>query len=283
MPVLSIIACSMLEDELVHVLSKDCELQQLIVVENRDSSGFLHKLRLRNLAPKTIFLDRIPMILKSKSNSDFGVSAGFFSHFPSLKKLCKKRKTPEKVSVVVNLLSLGLHADLEILKAEVYRNIREMAPFSDRILIFYGTCGRALGRLEEDLSDLGCPLFFLKDKNGETIEDCISLALGGNEAYARAMTEFRGMGTIYLTPMWASSWKRLEKETGGQDFNRHYLKNPLYCLAAKIDNGCINDPDFHKNVKDLACTFGMKVVNLKGNLEITEQSYLSARNGVIGK
>lgn len=125
--------------------------------------------------------------------------------------------------------------------------------------------------------------YFLKDRNGEVIEDCISLALGGNEAYARAMAEFQGMGTIYLTPMWASSWKRLENETGSPDFNKHYLKNPLYCLAAKIDSGLINDPDFHTNVKDFACTFGMKVVNLKGNVEITEQSYLNARNGATGK
>jgi hypothetical protein len=97
------------------------------------------------------------------------------------------------------------------------------------------------------------------------------------------MTEFRGMGTIYLTPMWASSWKRLENETGSRDFNKHYLKNPLYCMAAKIDSGLITDSDFHIHVREFACTFGMKVVNLKGNVEITEQSYLNARNGVIGK
>jgi hypothetical protein len=281
MPVLSIVACRMLEDELVHVLSKDRELQQLIVVENRESLGFLRKLRSRNCTSRTAFLDRVPMLLKSRSSpqstSDFRVSTGLLSCFPLFKKLCRKRNHRQEVSVVVNMLSLGLHTDLEILKAEVYRNIREMASFSDRILVFYGTCGRALGKLEEDLSDLKCPLFFLKDKNGETIEDCISLALGGNEAYARAMTEFRGMGTIYLTPMWASSWKQLEK--GSRDFNKHYLKNPIYCQAAKIDSGVINDPDFHLNVKEFACTFGMKVVSLKGSIEITEQSYLNARKG----
>jgi Protein of unknown function (DUF1638). len=97
------------------------------------------------------------------------------------------------------------------------------------------------------------------------------------------MAEFQGMGTIYLTPMWASSWKRLENEIGSRDFNKHYLKNPLYRLAAKIDSGFINDPNFHTNVKDFACTFGMKVVNLKGNVEITERSYLNARNGATGK
>lgn len=278
MPVLSIIACGMLEDELVHVLSKDCELQQLIVVENRVSSGFLRKLKFKDCNPRTAFLDQIPMLLKGNSSFDFKISTKLFSRFPLFKKFCRKMKYSEKVSVVVNLLSLNLHVDLEILKAEVYRNVRAMASFSDRILIFYGTCGRALGKLEEDLSDLECQLFFLKDRNGEIIEDCISLALGGNEAYARTMTEFRGMGTIYLTPMWASSWKRLENKTGSQDFNKHFLKNPLYCLAAKIDSGNINDPDFNINVKEFACTFGMKVVNLKGSTEITELSYQNARN-----
>lgn len=283
MPVLSIIACGMLEDELVHVLSKDRELQQLIVVENRESSGFLRKLRSRNCNPRTAFLDRVPMLLKGRSSPDFRAPARLLSSFQLLKKFCRKRKLREEVSVVVNLLSLGLHADLEILKAEVYKNIHEMAPFSDRILIFYGTCGHALGKLEEDLSDLECPLFFLKDRNGETIEDCISLALGGNEAYAMAMAEFQGMGTIYLTPMWASSWKRLENENESRDFNNHYLKNPLYCVAAKIDSGLVDDQDFLINVKEFACTFNMIVVNLKGSLEITEQSYLNARNGATGK
>ncbi len=55
------------------------------------------------------------------------------------------------------------------------------------------------------------------------IEDCISLALGGNEAYARCMLNFRGIGTIYLTSGWASSWKRLGNEAKGLDFNNEYL------------------------------------------------------------
>jgi hypothetical protein len=83
--------------------------------------------------------------------------------------------------------------------------------------------------------------------------------------------------------MWASSWKQLENKTGSRDFNKHFLKNPLYCLAAKIDSGNINDPDFNINVKEFACTFGMKVVNLKGSTEITELSYRNARNCVAEK
>lgn len=282
MPLLSIIACGMLEDELVHVLSKDSELQQLIVVENRENLRFLRKLRLRNCNTRTAFLDRIPMLLKSRSIPDFRIPSRLLSGFPRFKKFFRKRKDKEEISVVVNLLSLGLHTDLEILKTEVYRNIREMASFSDRILIFYGTCGHALGKLEEDLSDLECPLFFLKDRNGEIIEDCISLALGGNEAYARAMTGFQGMGTIYLTPMWASSWKKREMfhETEGEGSDNKYLKNHLYCMAAKIDTGLVDNLEFDENIKEFAQKFNMKITNLKGSVEIAEKSYLTAQNNI---
>ncbi len=282
MPVMSIIACGMLEDELVYVLSKDREIKQLIVLENRDNSGFLRKLKLKNCTPRTVFLDRVPMLLKDWEKSNFIVPAKFLSLFPFFRKMLEKRKWREekKVTVVVNLLRLGLHSDLELLKAEVYKNIREMAPFSDKILIFYGTCGHTLGKIREDFATLGCPLYFLKDKNGEIIEDCISLSLGGNEAYARAMIEFRGKGTIYLTPMWASSWKRLENEGESRDFNNNFLKNPLYCLAAKIDTGMGNNQEFDENVKDFACTFDMKISDLKGNMEVAEHSYLAARNSV---
>jgi Protein of unknown function (DUF1638) len=285
MPVLSIIACGMLEDELVHVLSKDSEIEQLIIVENRNISGFLRKLKSKNCTPKTIFLDRVPTFINDMSGPDFNVPIKFLSLFPFFKRMFEKRKIRErkKVDVVVNILSIGLHADLEILKAEVYTNIREMAPFSDNILIFYGSCGHTFGKLEEDFAGLGCQLSFMKDKDGEMIEDCISLALGGNESYARCMLEFRGMGTIYLTPMWASSWKRLENEAEDKNSINGYLKNPLYCIAAKIDTGLANNLEFDGKVKEFARKYDMKITDLKGSMEIAEQSYLAARNGMTGE
>jgi hypothetical protein len=285
MPVLSIIACGMLEDELVHVLSKDGELEQLIVVENRGNLEFLRKLKSKNRTLRTAFLDRVPMLLNDGQSLNSRALIKFLTLFPFFKKIEEKRELNEKkkVTVVVNLLRLGLHSDLEQLKAKVYEDIRERAPFSDSILIFYGSCGHTFGKLEEDFADLGCPLSFLKDKNGEMIEDCISLALGGNEAYASCMLEFRGMGTIYLTPMWASSWKKLENEAEGREFNNRYLKNSLYCLAAKIDTGCENGSEFHENVQEFARKFDMRIANINGSMEIAEQSYHAARNFITRK
>ncbi|MDQ1253563.1 MAG: hypothetical protein QG646_2735 [Euryarchaeota archaeon] len=286
MPVLSIIACGMLEDELVHILSKDSELKQLIVVENRDNSGFLRKLKFKNCTPRTAFPDKIQILLKEEESLNSRIHMKFLSLLPFFNTILKKQELKEKreLTVVVNLLNLGLHSDLDKLKLKVHENIREMASFSDNILIFYGTCGHIFGKLEEEFAGLRCPLSFLKDKDGEMIEDCISLALGGNEAYARRMLEFRGMGTIYLTPMWASSWKRLENDGAeGRNSTDKYLKNPLYCLAAQIDTGIENDSEFDENVEEFARKYDMKITNLKGSIEIAEQSYLAAKNTVTGK
>ena len=198
MPVLSIVACGMLEDELVHILSKDSELKQLIVVENRGNLEFLRKLKSKNCTLRTVFLDKIPMLLEDADWLNSRTFVKFLSLVPFFKKNHKKRELIErkKVTIVVNLLRLDLHSDLEQLKAKVYENIREMAYFSDNILIFYGVCGHTLGKLKEDFADLGCSLSVLKDKEEEMIEDCISLALGGNEAYARCMLDFRGIGRV---------------------------------------------------------------------------------------
>ncbi len=283
MAVLSIIACGMLEDELVYVLSKDHELKQLIVVEDRDNFGFRRKLKAINCNFRTVFLDRITILLEDERNIESGLLVKLLSLFPFFREMHEKRRLREKkrVTVVVNLLRLGLHSDIELLKAEVYKNIREMAPFSDNILIFFGMCGHTLGKLEEDFADLGCPLSFLKDKNGEIVEDCISLALGGNESYAKSMLEYSGMGTFYLTPMWASSWKQVAKDV---KIEKEYIKlSKHYCLAVKIDTGLANNSEFNENVQEYARTYGMKIIDLKGNVEITEQSYLAARNAVTGK
>lgn len=296
MPVLSIIACGMLEDELVHVLSKYHELKLLIVVENRDNLRFLRKVKSKNCTPRTVFLDRIPMLLKDEHRPDSKVLVKFLSLFPFFKGTHEKRRLLEmkKVTVVVNLLKVGLHSDLELLKAEVYKNVREMTSFSDSILIFYGSCGHTLVKLEEDFADLGCPLFFLKDKNGEMVEDCISVALGGNEAYTKSLAEFSGTGVFYLTPMWALSWKQMAKESGIWDYSnncinfgkirKEYVKlGKYFSLAIKIDTGLTNDSEFHENAKEYARIFGMKIIDRKGSVEIAEQAYLAARDAVTGK
>ncbi len=279
MPVLSIIACDMLEDELTCVLSKDDKLEQLILVEKKECFGLQRKLKSLGCLPALVPLDRIPEILKGEKNQSFLAILKPLYGLRFIEKIQRKLENMHKmkVTVVANVLKMGLHIDVELLKTEVYRNIREMSRFSDRILIFYGTCGHSLVNIDKDFEDLKCQLYFLKDDKGEIVEDCISAALGGNDAYARAMVNSEGEGTFYLTPMWTSGWGEFPKErlTELSELGKKYIRR--YGKVAKINTGLSYEQDFDENVKDFARSFNLKIVEIQGNKKIAEQSYRHAR------
>lgn len=288
MSVLSIIACEMLEDELVYVLSKDHDLNQLIVIESRQSFMLVRKLKSRNCQPRILSLDRIPIFLKEANNSlsmnliRLLLKFPFFKIIPNITGKCKE-KNKEKTTVIVNILKLGLHADCDLLKSEIYRNMKEMVEFSDGILIFYGNCGRPLRGLEAEFKDFNCPLYFLEDEKGNIVDDCISIALGGNDNYAEVMQSGNGTGMIYLTPMWASSWKEMRMEPSDtSDFNVSFLKRH-YRKVVKISNEISMGSEFDKNVLNYARTYDMSIIEMKGSMEIAMKSYMNARNGICKK
>ena len=286
MPVLSIIACEMLEDELVYVLSKDQNPVRLITVENRQCFRFVRKLKSGNCQARLFPPDRISFFLKQMNRPVSMKIPHFLLKFPFFGKIHEnmKEKNRETITVVVNILKLGLHADCDLLKSEIYRNMKEMADFSDGILLFYGNCGRSLKSLEAEFKDFNCPLYFLKDEKGDIVDDCVSVALGGNDAYAEVMQSGNGTGMFYLTPMWASSWKEMKKDSGGtSDVDESFLKNPLYKKVVKIGNEISGGEEFDKNVLNFARTFDMSIVEREGSMEIARKSYLNARNNICKK
>jgi hypothetical protein len=279
MPVLSIIACDMLEDELAYVLSKDSELEQLILVEKMECFGLQRKLKFLGCLPTLIPLDRVQEILKGEKSRSFPaiLKPVFGLRFIEKIRSRLENRHKTKLTVVANMLKMGLHIDVELLRAEVFRNIREMSLFSDRILIFYGTCGHSLVNIEKDFEALECKLYFLKDDNGEIVEDCISVALGGNDAYARAMVNSEGEGTFYLTPMWASGGMEIPKDKISElsEMGKKYIRR--YRRVAKINTGLSYEPDFDENVRDFGRSFNLKIVELQGSKKIAEQSYQNAK------
>ncbi|WP_410509595.1 DUF1638 domain-containing protein [Methanosarcina hadiensis] len=284
MPVLSIISCRMFEDEIAHIISSDKEMKQLIVVESKDSFGLLRKLRSDNCLPRTSPLDRVPFLLGNGHGSGFRTILKPLLILPFFRKIHEKMKikAAQELTVVVNLLRLGLHDDIEILRSEVYKNITEMASFSDGILLFYCSCGGAFENLEENCLEFNCPIYWFKDGNEEVVVDCISAALGGNAAYDELMYACRGTGALYFTSMWASSWKEMSEERKkSRNFNENYLKDPRYSRVVKLDTGLSYDPDFHKNVRDFARTFDMEIIEVKGSVELAEKSYRAAKKSVI--
>ena len=269
MPVLSIIACKMLEDEIVHLLSPDREVEELLLLDGKETQSLSRKLKSQNRPHILLAWESIGNHLRKRNGP-----GGLFS------RLGIRPSRADSLVVVVSLLRLGLHSDLELLRTAVDDEIRRMSAFSDGILIFYGRCGDSLAHIEEDLADLSCPLYFLTDDLGRRIDDCIATALGGNEEYDRTLSEHKDVA-VFLTPMWASGWKVMREEIAslgrGRDL-RAMLKGTGLRRVARIDTGLSFEKGFQEKVDGFAQEFGLEKIDLLGGTSVAEKSYERAKS-----
>jgi hypothetical protein len=272
MPVLSIIACKMLEDEIVHLLSSDRGVRELLLVDARESMSLSGKLKAQNRPHILLAPGRIGEHIKETESRQRGI----FSC------LSDRSSKAADLVVVVSMLRLGLHSNLEHLKAAVYDDIKSLSEFSDEILIFYGKCGNSLADLEHDLAGLSCPLYFLTDERGERIDDCIAVALGGNEHYDRALTEHQDVA-LFMTPMWASNWNAMGQEDAlsGRSLDLGaMLKGTGMKKVAKIETGLSFEKGFYEKVDSFAREFGLKTIELSGTTAVAERSYEGAKSSL---
>ncbi len=283
MPVLSIVSCEMLEDELVYVLSTDLEIKNLFVVENRNSFRLVQKLKSENLRPFVFSSDRLYSIVSERNRRLPDSFMKRFSNIPILKQMCDalNRKKERELTVVVNLLRKDLHSEIDYLQSEVYLNAKEMSKISDGILLFYGKCGYSSEKIQDDLQRLDCPVYFLRDDEKNIVDDCVSIALGGNEIYTKTMLIGNGRGAIYATPMWLSSMNEKDyKSTVSYQNVRKYLSSPMYSLLFKINNQNSKDNNFHRNVSEFAKIFDMEIIDIDGTMNIAINSYMETKTSI---
>ena len=276
MPVLSIVVCRMLEDEVAHLLSADEQIRELILVDGIESIRLSAKLKALGRPHILLGLPQIARNLGQKSWIS-NLQPGLFSRW--MARLRPSRLGKSNLVVVVSPLRIGLHVSLEHLRTAVYKEIRQLAVFSDGILIFDGRCGNSLTDVEKDLFDLPCPLYFLNDEQGERIDDCIAAALGGNEIYSRTLAEHQDVA-VFMTPMWAANWKAMGQEEATYSRKRDMqsmLKGSGLTKVARIDTGLSLEKGFDENVQDFALQFGLKKIQLEGGTAVAERSYQQAK------
>ncbi|KGK98561.1 hypothetical protein LI82_06705 [Methanococcoides methylutens] len=261
MPVISLIGCRMFEDEIVHLVEHDPLIDNLIIVENKDCAGIVEKL------------------------DDIGVSYKLVPE-SKLASLYSEQCT-DSYCCIINILEFALHAIPTNLKSEVYAKVEEMAPYSEGILLFYGLCGNVLGDVEKDLEDIECKICILKEENGEIIDDCIGAVLGGREAYLHHLKSFKGIGTFFLTPMWAANWGDMlvaggfGKDPNDTETSKFVFDAVGYKKVAKLDTGLRYEKKFDDIVKEFAEIFDFDILNIEGELGLIEGCYRKFRNEVL--
>jgi hypothetical protein len=256
MTVMGIIGCRIFEDEIVHVLSNDLEVERIYLVKNEENIGLLNKLEAQGLEPVVLPVYEIRACLEQS----------------------------DEFSVIVQLQEIGLHMNPSRLRSKTYTNLSLMSGFADGILLFYGLCGHAFSRMQTDFAHTGCSLQLLQDRStGEParpLEDCIAATLGGSSRYREILKSHSD--TLFLTPMWAVNWKNAfgvdDELLSGFEFTPENLRELGYRKVARVDTGLSYEPDFEKKIEEFALNFGFEVIEFEGSTEIAQKSYNQMQN-----
>lgn len=278
MPVLSIIGCKILEDEITHVLSEHLKSSRIILIDDLESMSLAKKLRSLNIPFSKTPNDRITGLLKPKKQ---GSSSKILSSISS--GLFKSDDTADLV-IVVKIMELGLHRDHHLLREGVEQQIVEMSAYSDGILLFYGLCGNALKDIEKIADDLECELYIPTDKDGQVVDDCVSIAVGGNRVYDSLFQKYSGTGTLFFTPMWAAKWDLTGDSTQdmlGKNCNSFFTEK--IGRIVQVDTGLNFEKDFHENVSSASKHFDADIAKAKGSTEVIDSWYPKARDDLIKK
>jgi len=186
----------------------------------------------------------------------------------------------------IELVSKGLHAEPDVLRADLQRRIDETEEgVYDAILLGYGLCSNSIAGLSSAHTRIVVP----------RAHDCITLYLGSAERYG---VEFRDCpGTYWYTPDYmergssngdrvslgsSSDEAEIEKTYReyvakyGQD-NADYLMEVMgawsqhYSRAAYIENSDMALPDYTGKVRDLASRRGWNFERMAGSLVLIRE------------
>lgn len=246
---LGIVGCPVLEDEIVYLLSRDQGLGDIFVVDDDNSQNLLRKLRPYRPDVRSINEDEINELPDSKGRS-----------------------------VLIWMKSFGLHEDPKKLGEEVARAVRSIEDSCSAILLFYGLCGNAFKDMNLLFENVRIPVEILTDGDGQVVDDCIAVPLGGTAGYLRLLKRYAGV--FYMTPAWAEYWpdliNKMEFTKGTEEGDLETLKMLFemagYNRVLRIDTGLVEDPQFHERVHEFSKEFKFKEVDLESDFLTTKVS-----------
>ena len=178
MPNVGVVTCQILELEFAAILSNDPEVSEVWVVHDEFSEELLQKLKM---------VGSLPVHAVSHANDI---------------------NPDEKngYAVLIRIMEVGLHSNIQFLRKGVTVAVEELAPHCDAIMLGYGLCGNAMNEISVLFKDVTIPVILPMD-NGEPVDDCIGLIIGGRENYYNEQCQCAG--TMFMNAGFSKHWKKI--------------------------------------------------------------------------
>ncbi len=127
----------------------------------------------------------------------------------------------------------------------------------------------------------------MKEENGEIVDDCIGAVLGGRSRYLEVLKSCKGIGTFFLTPMWAANWREMIRTAGlSQDPDDITMSKLVFdCVGykrvARINTGLTYEKEFEDRVREFSTLFDFEVTDLEGTMKFVESCYAKTKTSVL--
>ena len=240
--VLGVVACPMLEDELIHSIGGDAEHKRVIVVDTAHNSSLRRKMDEKGI--------RFEVMDEWTFLNGGSLRGGGFT-------------------IVIVMNSLGLHAEPKDLMAHVQDQLFMMQGRVDAAALYYGMCGNYgwdISRWAE--SNLSYPVCVFRDCKGRVCDDCIGVAVGGLDGYQRLIKKFTGV--MLFTPAVATNWvdfmsasDLMRGSLRGKDPQAEIKEILLLCgykSVVQIDTGLEPRGPFDKATEEFADYMGFEIL-----------------------
>ena len=258
---LGIVACPILEDEMVYSLSNDKELGKVFVLENEHAKSAIRKLDINGVKYDIC------------SEEDF---------------LNGKVKLPDNgYNVAIWMMDLGLHEEPEQLRDHVKESCMRMQHSVEAIALYYGLCGNGLKDVDKWCDDgLDVPLTIMRGSDGRICDDCIAVAIGGTDQYLKLLKKHPGI--LYFTPAYATNWDDMKSRLElfkGVDVDDYEMMKMVFEMAnyhyvMEIPTGLGNEEEFHAATKKFADKMEFEILQLEKEwctMEPTERIYSDSK------
>lgn len=254
---LGILGCTILQEELLYVLSRDEEIRNLVVLGGAPGETFHQRARelLPGLAHSLIPCDDLEAV-----------------------------EALEGFTVVVDIKETSLHRDPKAFREEVRCICRALREHVGSILLFFGLCRNALWKMHEFSNELGVPIMILEDREGHEVDDCFGAVMGGRRIYLKHILEHRG--TLFIIPGYADHWARKlgSKDVTGalEAYNdlRFVFERLGYDKILRIDTHLGDQADFERKVSTFSNLFNMRLSSEEGDLSVFLHSYDLAKGAM---
>lgn len=245
--VLGIIACPMVDDNLVYSISKDEEEKFISVISNGNEGTVTKKLDKCGIKYKKIVWEDV---------------------------VNRKYRPEDGYNIIILMLPLGLHAEPKKLKDAVEDYTRQFQPIVDGIGFYLGTCGNYNWDIPAWCSGNEMkPSATFRDKNGELCHDCVGVNIAGGPRYLELEKKYAGH--LFMFPAMAVNYdefmhadneeamrteesitdemrEELGIEPGRDGYMRWLLRLGGYQYLLRIDTGLGDEKEYDEKVKEVS-------------------------------